>query len=127
MTNGSPFNGLNGHSALASALAAQQDLKNDPARSAGMDARDAEQRVDTMAQVRDLLFGEQQRQIEAQLQRFEREFRAEISALTARLDVLERKLDHNAESQSRAQSASFAELANALGDVSDRLRRVTGR
>lgn len=126
MSNGSIYNGLNGQNSFKEALSPQPEPS--PAAAGALNADDRGQlpRVDTMAQVRDLLFGEQQRQLEAQLTRFEREFRAEISSLAARLEVLERKIDHNSETHGRSQSAAFAELSSALGDVSDRLRRMTG-
>lgn len=81
-------------------------------------------RGDTMTQVRDLLFGEQQRFIETQIMRLEREFRAEISALSARVEAVELKLEHVSGQQSRAQAAAFAELSGELVGLGERIRRL---
>ena len=85
----------------------------------GMNAQD-----DRLDQVRDLLFGEYQRQTEARMAMMEARIRELESALHRRLDTLEARAEQMILKNDSEQRAAFDDLARGIADLGDRIRRV---
>lgn len=79
---------------------------------------------DRLDQVRDLLFGEYQRQTEARMALMEARIRELESSLHRRLDALEARAEQMILKTDSDQRAAFDDLARGIADLGDRIRRV---
>ncbi len=79
---------------------------------------------DRLDQVRDLLFGEYQRQTEARMALMEARIRELESSLHRRLDTLEARAEQMILKTDSEQRAAFDDLARGIADLGDRIRRV---
>ena len=77
-----------------------------------------------MDQVRELLFGEYQRQSEARLAMMEARIRELELALHRRLDAMEGRVEQLASKADAEQRAAFDELARGIVDLGDRIRHI---
>ena len=77
-----------------------------------------------MDQVRELLFGEFQRQSEARMALLDARIRELELGLHRRLEALEQRVDHLAGKADADQRAAFDELARGIADLAERVRRV---
>lgn len=78
---------------------------------------------DTMRQIRELLYGDSQRQVEARLT----ELQQRVAALESRLGELERRVVEVDRQGVEARAEGFAELARALADLGQRVKGISGR
>ena len=83
----------------------------------------AAQSDDKMDQVRELLFGEYQRQCEARLALMEARIRELELGFHRRLDTLESRVEGMAGKVDADQRAAFDELARGIADLGERVRR----
>lgn len=79
---------------------------------------------DRLDQVRDLLFGEYQRQTEARLAMMDARIRELELAIQRRLDALEQRAEHMIAKTDGDTRAAFEELARGMADLGDRVRRI---
>lgn len=79
---------------------------------------------DRLDQVRDLLFGEYQRQSEARLALMEARIRELEANLHRRLETLEQRTEQLLAKSDADQRAAFDDLARGIADLSDRVRRL---
>ena len=79
---------------------------------------------DRLDQVRDLLFGEYQRQSEARLALMEVRIRELELALQRRLETLEARAEQLISKADADQRAAFDDLARGIADLGDRIRRI---
>lgn len=77
-----------------------------------------------MDQVRDLLFGEYQRKTEAHIALLEQRVREMEISVHRRLDALQARIDAVAAEGDASQRSSLDELAAAMSDVSERIRKI---
>ncbi len=83
----------------------------------------ATQNDEKMDQVRELLFGEYQRQTEARMAMLEARIRELELALQRRLDGIEQRVDQAAGKVDAEHRAAFDELARGITDLGERVRR----
>lgn len=76
-----------------------------------------------MNQVRELLFGEYQRQSEARMALMEARIRELELGFSRRLDALEERVEQIAGKADAEQRAAFEELARGIADLGERVRR----
>lgn len=76
-----------------------------------------------MNQVRELLFGEYQRQSEARMALMEARIRELELGFSRRLDALEMRVEQIAGKADAEQRAAFEELARGIADLGERVRR----
>jgi hypothetical protein len=81
-------------------------------------------RDEKMDQVRELLFGEYQRQSEARMALLEARIRELELGLQRRLDGIEQRVEQLAGKADADQRAAFDELARGLADLGERVRRL---
>ncbi len=79
---------------------------------------------DRLDQVRDLLFGEYQRQTEARLAMMDARIRELELAMQRRLDALEIRAEQLLAKSGDDNRAAFDELARGINDLGDRIRRI---
>lgn len=79
---------------------------------------------DKMDQVRELLFGEYQRQSEARLALMEARIRELEMTFQRRLDALENRLEQVASRVDAEQRATVEELGRGIADLGERIRRI---
>lgn len=77
-----------------------------------------------MDQVRDLLFGDYQRQSEARLALLEARIRELELGLQRRLDAIEQRVDQLVGKADADQRAAFDELARGISELGERVRRL---
>ena len=77
-----------------------------------------------MDQVRELLFGDQRRQLEWQISALESRLRDIEISLLRRIEALELRLDATAIEDAKARSAAFDELSRGIGELSSRIRNI---
>ncbi len=77
-----------------------------------------------MDQVRDLLFGDYQRQSEARLALLEARIRELELGLQRRLDAIEQRVDQIAGKVDSDQRTAFDELARGISELGERVRRL---
>lgn len=77
-----------------------------------------------MDQVRELLFGEFQRQSEARMALLEARIRELELGLQRRLDAMEQRVEQLAGKSDAEQRAAFDELARGIADLGERVRRI---
>ena len=78
---------------------------------------------DKMDQVRELLFGELQRQSEARMALMEARIRELELGLIRRLDGIEQRVEQIAGKVDADHRAAFDELARGIADLGERVRR----
>lgn len=83
----------------------------------------AAQGDEKMDQVRELLFGEYQRQSEARIALLEARIRELELALQRRLDGIEQRVEQAAGKVDAEHRAAFDELARGISDLGERVRR----
>jgi hypothetical protein len=76
-----------------------------------------------MDQIRDLLFGETQRQAEARIAGLEARVRELEMALHHRLDAMQARIDAVAAENRGDRRATLDELARGMSDLGDRIKR----
>ncbi len=79
---------------------------------------------DRMEQVRELLFGDQRRQLEWQISTLESRMRDIEISLLRRVEELEARVDALAHQDAQARSAAFDELSRGIGELSSRIRNI---
>ncbi len=79
---------------------------------------------DRLDQVRDLLFGEYQRQTEARLAMMDARIRELELALMRRLENLEARAEQLISKADADQRSAFDDLARGMADLGDRIRRI---
>lgn len=79
---------------------------------------------DRLDQVRDLLFGEYQRQCEARLAMMEARVRELELTLQRRLDDLEARAEQLVSKTNSDQRAAFDDLARGITDLGERIRHL---
>jgi hypothetical protein len=79
---------------------------------------------DRMEQVRELLFGEQRRQLEWQISTLESRLRDIEISLLRRIEELEARFDAMVQHDAQARSAAFDELSRGIGELSTRIRGI---
>ena len=84
----------------------------------------AAQQDEKMDQVRELLFGEYQRQSEARLALLEARMRELELGLQRRLDEMEHRIEQIAGKSDAEQRAAFDELARGISELGERVRRL---
>jgi hypothetical protein len=84
----------------------------------------ATQSDEKMDQVRELLFGEYQRQTEARMALLEARIRELELALQRRLDGIEQRFDQAAGKFDAEHRSAFDELARGISDLGERVRRL---
>lgn len=84
----------------------------------------ATQNDEKMDQVRELLFGEYQRQTEARMALLEARIRELELALQRRLDGIEQRVEQTAGKVDAEHRAAFDELARGITDLGERVRRL---
>lgn len=77
-----------------------------------------------MEQVRELLFGEHQRQSEARLAMLEARIRELELSLLRRLEALEGRMEQVANRVEADQRATLDELGRGISDLGERVRRL---
>jgi|LNFM01.1.fsa_nt_gb hypothetical protein len=77
-----------------------------------------------MDQVRELLFGDYQRQSEARLALLEARIRELELGLQRRLDAIEQRVDQIAGKADADQRAAFDDLARGISELGERVRRL---
>jgi hypothetical protein len=77
-----------------------------------------------MEQVRELLFGEHQRQSEARLAMLEARIRELELSLLRRLEALEGRMEQVASRVEADQRATLDELGRGISDLGERVRRL---
>jgi hypothetical protein len=77
-----------------------------------------------MDQIRDLLFGEQQRQSEARIAGLEARVRELENALHHRLDAMQARIDAVAVENRGDRRTTLDELARGMSDLGDRIKRL---
>lgn len=77
-----------------------------------------------MDQVRDLLFGDYQRQSEARLALLEARIRELELGLQRRLDGIEQRVEQLAGKADADQRAAFDDLARGISELGERVRRM---
>lgn len=83
----------------------------------------ASQGDDKMDQVRELLFGDYQRQSEARMALMEARIRELELGFSRRLDAIEQRVEQIAGKTDADQRAAFEELARGIADLGERVRR----
>lgn len=83
----------------------------------------ASQNDEKMDQVRELLFGEYQRQSEARLALLEARIRELELAFHRRLDAIEQRVEQIAGKVDTEHRAAFDELGRGIADLGERVRR----
>lgn len=76
-----------------------------------------------MDQVRELLFGEYQRQSDARMALMEARIRELELGFSRRLEAIEQRMEQIAGKADADQRAAFEELARGIADLSERVRR----
>ena len=84
----------------------------------------AVQHDDKMDQVRELLFGEYQRQNEAKMALLEARIRELELGFHRRLDAIEQRMEGIAGKVDADHRSAFDELARGIAELGDRVRRV---
>lgn len=84
----------------------------------------AAQQDEKMDQVRELLFGEYQRQSEARFALLEARMRELELGLQRRLEEMENRLEQIAGKSDAEQRAAFDELARGISELGERVRRM---
>lgn len=79
---------------------------------------------DRMDQIRELLFGEFQKQNEARFVEVTLRLREIETLFTRRLDAMQAQLDALAGEVNAGQRAAFDELSRGVQDLGDRIRRI---
>ncbi len=79
---------------------------------------------DKMDQVRELLFGEYQRQSESRLALLEARVRELELSLQRRLEALEGRVEQIASRSEAEQRATLEELGRGMADLGERVRRL---
>jgi uncharacterized protein YPO0396 len=77
-----------------------------------------------MDQIRELLYGDHQRQIDARIAALEARTREMEMQLTRRLDAFQARLEALAGEVSAAERSSFEELARGIAELGERVRRI---
>ena len=77
-----------------------------------------------MEQIRDLLFGEHQRQTEAQIAQLEQRIRALEADMAHRLDAMQARFDALAGETQTERRTAFDELARGVQELGERIRRI---
>ena len=90
-------------------------------RSAAIQADHNDEKMD---QIRELLFGDYQRQSEARLAMLEARVRELELAVHHRLDAIQGRMDQMAGQAGAEQRAAFDELARGVGELGERIRRI---
>ena len=80
---------------------------------------------DKMDQVRELLFGDYERQTEARVGVLENRIRDMELALHGRLDALQARLDAVSAEIDATQRQTLNEIGTGLSDLADRLKRMS--
>ncbi len=83
-----------------------------------------QQQDEKMDQIRELLFGEYQRQSEARLALLDARIRELELGFHRRLDAIEQRLDQIAGNADAEHRAAFDELARGIADLGERVRRI---
>jgi len=83
----------------------------------------ASQTDEKMDQVRELLFGEYQRQSEARMALMEARIRELELGFSRRLESIEQRMEQIAGKTDADQRAAFEELARGIADLGERVRR----
>ena len=84
----------------------------------------AVQNDEKMEQIRELLFGDYQRQSEARLALMEARVRELELAIHHRLDAIQGRMEQIAGQTGAEQRAAFDELARGVAELGDRIRRI---
>lgn len=87
-------------------------------------AQSAHASDEKMDQVRELLFGDYQRQSEARLAMLEARIRELELSLLRRLEALEGRMDQVANRVEADQRATLEELGRGIADLGERVRRM---
>lgn len=87
-------------------------------------AQSAHASDEKMDQVRELLFGDYQRQSEARLAMLEARIREFELSLLRRLEALEGRMDQVANRVEADQRATLEELGRGIADLGERVRRM---
>ncbi len=77
-----------------------------------------------MDQIRDLLFGEHQRQTEARIAQLEQRIRALEADMAHRLDALQARFDALAGETQTERRTAFDELARGVQELGERIRQI---
>lgn len=77
-----------------------------------------------MEQVREILFGDQQRRTEAYLALLEERIRTLETSVHRRLDALQARIDAIAAEVDASQRSSLDEIAKGMQELSERVRRI---
>ena len=88
-------------------------------------AEDAEGPDEKMDQVRELLFGDHQRQSEGRFQLIEGRIRELELSLHRRLDALQARLDALGAEVDANQRTAYDEIARGIDDLGQRIRRIS--
>ena len=83
-----------------------------------------DQNDEKMEQIRELLFGDYQRQSEARLAMLEARVRELELAVHHRLDTMQGRMEQLAGQTGADQRAAFDELAHGIAELGDRIRRM---
>jgi hypothetical protein len=83
-----------------------------------------DQADEKMEQIRDLLFGEFQRQNEVRINQLELRIRELETSMQRRLDALQARFDALAGETQADRRSAFDELAVSIQDLSERVRRI---
>ena len=83
-----------------------------------------DQSDDRMDQIRELLFGELQKQNDARFVELTLRLREVETVFSRRLDAMQVRLDALAGELNAEQRASFDELSRGVQDLGDRIRRI---
>ena len=84
----------------------------------------AAQNDEKMDQIRELLFGDYQRQSEARLALMEARVRELELAIHHRLDAIQGRVEQLAGQATADQRAAFDELARGMAELGDRIRHI---
>ena len=84
----------------------------------------ASQNDEKMDQIRELLFGDYQRQSEARLALLEARVRELEFAVHHRLDAIQGRVEQVAGQTSADQRSAFDELARGVAELGDRIRHI---
>jgi hypothetical protein len=77
-----------------------------------------------MEQIRDLLFGEYQRQSELRINQLEARIRDLEAALGHRLDALQARFDGHVGETEAGRRTAFDELSRGVQDLAERIRQI---
>jgi len=84
----------------------------------------AAQNDEKMEQIRELLFGDYQRQSEARLAMLEARIRELELTVHHRLDAMQGRVEQLAGQAEADQRAAFEELSRGIADLGERIRRI---